>query len=404
MVRFGIRTNNEALVDDLLFYLGFNHVAGIGPARLDRLVAYFGDLGSAWHASTDQLRNAGLDQRTTTSLVHTRQSLDLETMYDRMTEQGIRVLTRDDPSYPGLLRQTNNPPYVLYIRGTLTDTDRWAVAVVGTRQASIYGKDTTRTIVAGLAAAGVTVVSGLALGIDAVAHATALASGGRTLAVLGCGVDQVYPLQNRQLGLSLMQQGALISEYPPGTLPTPTNFPPRNRLISGLSLGVLVVEAAPKSGALITADFALEQGRDVFAVPGSIFSMRSGGTHQLIRDGALLVRSADDVLQALNMQAAAVQQEVAAAIPETSEELALLRLVEDEPRHIDEIQRDSKLAMPTVSATMALLELKGLVRQTAGMQYVLVRETSATYTAKPVNDINDCEQGCAVGERASTEP
>jgi DNA processing protein len=224
----------------------------------------------------------------------------------------------------------------------------------------------------------------LALGIDAVAHATALAAGGRTLAVLGSGVDQLYPLHNRRLGLSLINQGALISEYPPGTMPTPTNFPPRNRLISGLSLGVLVVEAASKSGALITASFALEQGRDVFAVPGSIFSQRSGGTHELIRNGALLVRSADDVLEALSLQTAAAQQEVAEAVPDTAEEIALLRLVEHEPRHIDEIQRQSQLPMPVVSATMAVLELKGFVRQTQGMQYVLVREVSSLYHAEPV--------------------
>lgn len=365
-------------MDDLL-YLGFNHVPGIGPARLDRLVAYFGDLHAAWHAPADELRAAGLDQRTITAFARTRRELDVEGIFQRLTDNGIRVVTRDDTQYPPLLRQTTNPPYLLYARGTLADADRWAVAVVGTRQASTYGKDATRSIVAELAAAGVTTVSGLALGIDAIAHAAALASGGRTLAVLGSGVDQLYPLQNRQLGLSIINQGAIISEYPPGTMPTPTNFPPRNRLISGLSLGVLVVEAASRSGALITADFALEQGRDVFAVPGNIFSLRSGGTHDLIRNGALLVRNADDVLEALNLQSATVQQEVVAAVPDTAEEAALLRLVEHEPCHIDAIQRQSDLPMPVVSATMALLELKGLVRQTQGMQYVLARETAAPY-------------------------
>lgn len=371
-------------MNDVLLYLGFSHVAGIGPARLERLITYFGDLEHAWHASADELRFAGLDQRTTAALAQTRQSLDLESLYGRLTTDGIRVVTRDDPHYPALLRQTSHPPYVLYVRGTLAESDRWAIAVVGTRQASTYGRDATRAIVTGLAAAGVTVVSGLALGIDAVAHTSAITSGGRTLAVLGSGVDQIYPLHNRQLGLSVMQQGAIISEYPPGTMPTPNNFPPRNRLISGLSLGVLVVEAAPKSGALITADFALEQGRDVFAVPGSVFSQRSDGTNQLIRNGALLVRHADDVLEALNLQSAAVQQEVAAVIPESDEEATLLRLVEDEPRHIDEIQRDSRLPMPTVSATMALLELKGYVRQTQGMHYVLVRETLAAFRMETV--------------------
>lgn len=365
-------------MNDLL-YLAFNHVPGIGPARLDRLLAYFGDLAAAWHAPADALRAAGLDQRTIAAFARTRRELDAEAVFQRLSDNGIRVITRDNAQYPPLLRQTTNPPYLLYVRGTLVDADRWAVAVVGTRQASTYGKDVTRTIVADLAAAGVTIVSGLALGIDTVAHATALASGGHTLAVLGSGVDQLYPLQNRQLGLSITNQGAIIGEYPPGTMPTPTNFPPRNRLISGLSLGVLVVEAASRSGALITADFALEQGRDVFAVPGNVFSLRSGGTHDLIRNGALLVRNADDVLEALNLQAAAVQQEIVAAVPDTAEEAALLRLVEHEPRHIDVLQRQSDLPMPVVSATMALLELKGLVRQTQGMQYVLARETEAPY-------------------------
>jgi DNA processing protein len=173
----------------------------------------------------------------------------------------------------------------LYVRGTLAEADRWAVAVVGTRQASTYGKDATHNIVTDLAAAGVTIVSGLALGTDAVAHSAALQAGGRTLAVLGSGVDQVYPLHNRQLGLGIINQGAVISEYPPGTMPTPTNFPPHNRLISGLSLGVLVIEAAPRSGALITADFALEQGCDVFSVPGNIFSLRSGGRSGVVAAG-----------------------------------------------------------------------------------------------------------------------
>jgi DNA processing protein len=292
---------------------------------------------------------------------------------------GIRLVSRDDPSYPPLLAQTAHPPFLLYVRGTLTDNDRWALAVVGTRQASTYGKDVTRKLVTGLVAAGVTIVSGLALGIDAVAHNAALAAGGRTLAVLGSGVDQIYPQSNYQLGSTIPQQGALVSEYAIGTLPTATNFPPRNRLISGLSLGVLVVEAAPKSGALITAQFAGEQGRDVFAVPGNIFSPRSEGTHRLLKDGAMLVTCVDDILDALNLQSAVVQQEMSAIMPETPTEAALLALVEDEPQHIDELRRQSGLNMPEVSSTLALLELKGLVRQVAGMQYVLARESGVVY-------------------------
>lgn len=261
-------------MNDRLLYLGFNRVPGIGPARLDRLIGYFGTLDAAWHATASDLMAAGLDSRSIAALVHTRRTLDLAAEYAALVDQDVRLITRDDADYPALLAQTVNPPFALYVRGTLTNSDRWALAVVGTRQASVYGKEVTRKFVSELVAAGVTIISGLALGIDAVAHDTALRSGGRTLAVLGSGVDQIYPQTNKQLGTTILQQGAIVSEYPLGTMPTATNFPPRNRLISGLALGVLVVEAAPKSGALITAQFAAEQGRDVFAVPGSVLSPR----------------------------------------------------------------------------------------------------------------------------------
>jgi DNA processing protein len=366
-------------VDDTLYYLGFNRVPGIGPARLERLVAHCGSLQAAWDASVSTLMAAGLDSRSIEALLQTRRTLDLDAEYERALDAGVRLITRDDPTYPPLLRETVNPPFLLYVRGTLTENDRWSLAVVGTRQATTYGKEVTRKLVSGLVAAGVTIVSGLALGIDAVAHDAALEAGGRTIAVLGSGVDQLYPQRNQQLALAIMRQGAVVSEYPLGVLPTATNFPPRNRLISGLALGVLVVEAAPKSGALITAQFAAEQGREVLAVPGNIFSARSEGVHRLIRDGATLVACVDDILEALNLQSAVVQQEIAAALPETAEEAALLRLIEAEPRHIDAISRESALGLPVVSATLAMLELKGLVRQVGGMHYVLARETQAVY-------------------------
>lgn len=365
--------------DDILYYLGFNLVPGMGPTRLDRLVSYCGSLDAAWHADSGALMAAGIDRRTTETLLRSRRELNLAAEYERVISGDVRLISRDDPQYPALLAQSGNPPFLLYARGTLTDTDRWAVAVVGTRQPSTYGKEVTRKLVQGLVAAGVTIVSGLALGIDAVAHETALESGGRTIAVLGSGVDQIYPLRNLPIGNAIMRQGALVSEYALGTLPTATNFPPRNRLISGLALGVLVIEAAPKSGALITAQFAAEQGREVFAVPGNIFSPRSEGTHRLIRDGATLVTCADDILSALNLEAAVEQQQFTAIMPDTPDEAAVLALIEDEPRHIDEIRRHSGMATATVSATLAVLELKGLVRQVGGMQYVLARETRATY-------------------------
>lgn len=364
---------------DIHYYLGFNLVNGIGPARLDRLIAYFGSLADAWNAQPGDLALAGLDGRSIAALQEMRRARNLEAEYDRITEAGVRIISRDDPVYPALLRDLPNGPPLLYVRGTLTENDRWALAVVGTRNCSSYGRDVTRKLVADLVAAGVTIVSGLALGIDAAAHDAALAAGGRTLAVLGSGVDQIYPTTNRRLGEALLNQGAIISEYPLGTLPVAANFPARNRIISGLALGVLVAEAGARSGALITVNFALEQGRDVFAVPGSIFSPRSEGPHRLIRDGATIVTRADDILEALNMTNAVEQQAIAAVVPETPEEIALLRLVEAEPRHIDAITRDSMLMPPVVSATLAMLELKGLVKQVGGMQYVLARESSAPY-------------------------
>lgn len=369
--------------DDILYYLGFNRVPGIGPMRLDRIVAYCGGLAGAWHASAGELMAAGLDNRTIETLLRQRREIDLDAEYDRVIDAGVRLISRDDPAYPPLLAQVPNAPFLLYMRGTLTENDRWGLAVVGTRQPSAYGKEVTRKLVQGLVSAGVTIISGLALGIDAVAHETALEAGGRTIAVLGSGVDHIYPLRNLPIGNAIMRQGAIISEYPLGTLPTATNFPPRNRLISGMALGVLVVEAALKSGALITAQFAAEQGRDVFAVPGSIFSPRSEGAHRLIRDGALLAAGVDDILAALDLQTAAVQHEFEAIMPDTPDERALLALVEDEPRHIDDLRRQSGMQAATVSATMTLLELKGLVRQVSGMHYVLARETRAVYS---VND------------------
>jgi len=356
--------------DDLLYYLGFNLVPGIGPTRLERMIAHCGSVEAAWEASAADIAAAGLDARSAEAFARLRRSLDLEAEYQRVQAQGVRLVARGDPQYPPLLAEAPGAPFLLYIRGALLDLDSRAVAVVGTRQPTAYGREATRQLVSGLATAGLTIVSGLALGVDTVAHEAALAAGGRTLAVLGSGVDHVYPLRNERLGRAITAQGALLSEYPLGTLPAAANFPPRNRLISGLSLAVLVVEAAARSGALITAAFAAEQGRDVFAVPGSIFSLRSQGTNELIRQGATPAVSADDILEALDFTTREAQREASAAIPETLAEAALLAGLEAEPRHADELGREVGLAAAEVAATFAVLELKGLARHVGGMWYV----------------------------------
>lgn len=356
--------------NDTLYYLGFNLVPGIGPTRLDRIIAQCGSLAAAWEARPADFAAAGLGVRTAEAFGRVRRSLDLEAEYERVLAHGVDLVARGDARYPPLLAEAPGAPFLLYVRGTLLDIDRRAVAVVGTRQPTAYGREATRTLVAGLAAAGLTIVSGLALGVDTVAHEAALAAGGRTLAVLGSGVDQIYPLRNERLGRAIATHGALVSEYPLATMPTATNFPPRNRLISGLSLAVVVVEAALRSGALITASFAAEQGRDVFAVPGSIFSLRSQGTNELLRQGAAPACSADDILEALDFNTIEARREVSAAIPETLAEAALLAGLEAEPRHADELGREAGLAAADVAATFAVLELKGLARHVGGMWYV----------------------------------
>ena len=357
----------------LRYYIGFNLVQGIGPARLRMLLDAFGDVEAAWHAPADALRQVGLDRRSLHNLLETRSRVDLDQEVRRVIRAGVQAITWEDPDYPALLREIPDPPPLLYVRGTLEPEDAWAVAVVGTRRASVYGKEVTRRLVTDLARSGITVVSGLARGIDGVAHRTALEAGGRTIAVLGCGVDRIYPPEHRALARRIIEQGALISEYPLGTPPDARNFPPRNRIISGLSLGVLITEAGQGSGALITADYAAEQGRDVFAVPGSILAAGSAGTNRLIQEGAKLVTESADILRELNLTMVAEQAQAREVLPETETEAAILAHLGPEPIHVDDLGRAVGLPIAEVTSALTLMELKGLVRQVGGMKYVAAR-------------------------------
>jgi DNA processing protein len=364
---------------DVRYWVGFNKVTGIGAARLRALLDYFGDLEIAWQAPAIDLQQAGLDRRSLSSLVEARRDLDLDAEVERLQRAGVRVVTWDDPDYPPNLRQVYNAPPVLYVRGRIEKRDEWAVAIVGTRRASVYGKEAAQMLGAGLARAGVTIVSGLARGIDAVAHRACLDAGGRTIAVLGCGLDTIYPQQNAGLAAEMVQYGALVSEYALGVRPDARNFPPRNRIISGLTLGTIVVEADLGSGALITADFAAEQGREVFAVPGSVFARSSRGTNALIQQGAKMVCSVADVLEELNLTMVSEQAQVRAVIPENETEALLLNHLSAEPIHVDDLGRAVRLPIAQVTSTLALMELKGMVRQVGGMSYVLAREQRIEY-------------------------
>lgn len=362
-------------LDQRVYWIGFNCVSGIGPARLSKLLEYFDNLEAAWEADTHALAQAGLDRRSINSVVDTRREISLEQELAKLERLDIQVLTWLDDGYPRLLLEIDAPPPVLYVRGNIVADDEWALAIVGTRGATRYGKEVTRTFAGELAAAGMTIVSGLALGIDRLAHQAALDAGGRTIAVLGSGVDRLYPARNRKLAVQAMDNGAVVSDYPLGTPPEASNFPPRNRIISGLSLGTIVIEAGKKSGALITSNFALDHGRDVFAVPGSIFSPKSVGTNRLIRDGAMPVLEPDDIIRALNLRRAMPQREARETLPETDNEIeaSILEALSHEPTHIDQIGSETGLNAATISSTLAMMELKGLVRASGGMTYVRAR-------------------------------
>ncbi|MDQ2809672.1 MAG: DNA-processing protein DprA [Chloroflexota bacterium] len=360
-----------------LAYVGFNLVKGLGPVRLRRLLDQFGDVAAAWAAPVGDLVAAGLDGKTMASLLLTRQRYDPAAMAAQLATLGASLLTWDDAAYPDRLRDIDNSPPVLYLLGDLVPDDGWAVGVVGTRQVTGYGREVTARLAGDLARSRVTVISGLARGVDTLAHQAALDAGGRTIAVLGSGVDQIYPPENQALARRIVAEGrgAVISDYPPGTRPDAINFPPRNRIISGLSLGVLIVEAGLRSGALITQRFALEQNREVFAVPGNIFSAQSEGPNDLLKQGAKPVTRVGDILEELQLGMVADHVEAVLALPDDPTERALLAWLrrDAEPQHIDAIARGSGLPVHTVSSTLTLMELKGMVRQVGPLQYVPVR-------------------------------
>jgi DNA processing protein len=370
-------------IPDLKYWLGFNLVKGIGPAKVQALIDYFGNLEAAWQASEPQLHKIGLDRRTIQTFLEMRATINLDVELARLDEQGIRLLVWDSPGYPRYLREVPNPPPLLYVQGDLLEVDQWAIAVVGTRRLTTYGKQVTRDLVAGLVRSNVTIVSGLAKGIDSIAHQVAVELGGRTIAVLGSGLDHIYPAENRSLARRIADgKGAVISEYALGVKPDAKNFPPRNRVISGLSLGVVVVEAGYPSGALITADFALEQNREVFAVPGNINSLASKGTNRLIQQGAKLVLSVEDILEELNLSMVSEKVAVQMALPDSAEEALLLTHLSHQPVHVDELSRECGLPSSMVSSTLTLMELKGTVQQVGGMNYVLIREPDPSYETK----------------------
>ena len=359
-------------------WLGFNLVAGIGAVRTRQLLERFGALSEAWNASPEALGAAAdLDARALRNFAEVRRSVDLDRELARLDRLGVSLITWGDVEYPRLLealRAIDEAPPLLYVRGSLRADDESAVAIVGTRKATPYGLQVTQQFARKLAARRLTIVSGLARGIDSEAHRAALEVDGRTIAVLPGGIDVIFPPQNRALAEQIAHHGALVTSFPLGTQAESKNFPPRNALISGLARGVLVTEASIDSGAMLTVTAATRHGRDVFAVPGNITAHNSAGVNQLIRDGAFMVTEAQDILDALNMPRSGLSEPPPAA-PESlpdlgGDEKAVFALLSDEPIHIDDITRQCAMPVARISSALTLLELKGLTRQVTQSTYV----------------------------------
>jgi DNA processing protein len=351
-------------------------IRNLGSKRINRLIDRFGSAQAVWEACPEELRKVkGVDRELIRLITANRNEEKLAHCINNLERHNISTVAITSEDYPELLREIYNPPYLLYVKGDKGIIRQNCIAIVGSRNASYYGKKVAFKLAEQLARAGCTVVSGLARGIDSYAHKGALAVGGPTAAVLGNGLDIVYPRENYQLMKEISDIGLLISEYPPGTSPLKGNFPARNRLISGLSIGVVVVEASERSGALITADFALEQNREVFAVPGNINSVTSSGTNSLIKQGAKIVNQMEDILEEfpgieLDIRHTKPDNGGLKENPAGKTEKKVMRLIGAQPVHIEQLLTESCLQINELNAILAFLEVKGFIEKLPGNYYV----------------------------------
>jgi len=360
--------------EEKLYWLAFSAFEGIGPKRFALLKNYFGTARKAWEAREKELLEVGLGPKLTSGLIKVRRSFNPRSYFLRLREKKIGVIFIDGDNYPENLKKIDNPPFVLYVKGVIKPEDELALAVVGTRLMTGYGGQVTSSLVTELVAAGLTIVSGLARGVDSMAHRATLKAGGRTIGVLACGLDLCYPPENEGLVKEIIHGlGAVVSEMPLGRSPIPGSFPARNRIIAGLSLGTVVVEGAKRSGSLITARHAAEQGREVFAIPGPVTSRFSAAPAHLIKMGAKLVFETQDILEELGLESMAKSQSRKKVVAESPEEEMVLSLIKDEAKHIDEIVRESGFDTAKVASIMSLMEIKGKVRNLGGMVYAINR-------------------------------
>jgi len=355
------------------YYVGFSKLAHCTPVRFRKMRTFFSSMELAWRASVSELREAGIEQETAETLVAEKEKVDIDVEMATILRENILLVIEEDNEYPHALKHIYNPPWILYYRGTLPKKDECCLGIVGTRKMTSYGKIVTPRIVSELAVGGVTTVSGLAFGIDALVHTHTIEANGRTIAVLASGVDRrsMYPSAHHALAERIVEQGGMLcSEYPPGTIPQTYFFPLRNRIISGLSRGILVIEAGETSGALITARYALDQNRDVFAVPGPVTSFMSVGPNELLKKGAYPVTCAKDILDAFSLSNIHEKTILKKREPLSGIEGQIMAVLSGNPIHIDEISRLCNLDTSSLSGTLLIMEMKKIVRNVGAQQYI----------------------------------
>jgi len=360
---------------DIKYLVALSTFPKFGPVRLRKLKVRFPSWQAAFFAGPDELIRAGIDEKIALEFIAHRKNTSPDGLMETIQKENVRLAALDDACYPVLLKEIPDPPMLLYYRGELRDEDKFSLAVVGARKFSPYGRQVAEQFVKELVPFRIVIVSGLALGIDAIAHQAAVLAGGRTIGVLGSGVDKesIYPVANRQLSDKIIASGGcVISEFPLGTEAMPFNFPQRNRIIAGLTKGTLVIEAGEKSGALITARFALDFNREVFSVPGSIYSPVSAGTNELIKQGAMPVKNGVEIIEALDLTRVSLYIKTKSIVPETKEEERLLSFLSKEATHINELIRVSGLPTPTVTSTLTIMEMKGMIKNLGGMEYIVI--------------------------------
>ena len=368
------------MTTNIKYWVWLSMIAGLGSRKNMELIKRYGDPEAVWYLEKSELEKLNfLPKAVILQMVDEKFKYNVDVHLERIYKNDIKVVTFKNDLYPVFLKDIHDPPIVIYVKGTIKPEEK-AIAIVGSRKATPYGLQMAKVISRELCKCGITVISGMARGIDSYAHLGALDAGGRTIAVLGCGLDKAYPPENDKMMNRIIETGAVISEYVPGVMPIPQNFPARNRIISGISMGVVVIEANEKSGSLITADFALEQGREVFALPGNVSSTNSVGTNKLIRDGAKIVTCVEDILEEVHIFRSSkinifdqkdMEKERMFRNLEPDERI-LAACLQEEPLHIDRIVEKSGLETKTVNAILIMLELKGILNQLPGKVFKLM--------------------------------